>query len=283
MGVATGVFTLPNGSPVANGLWQFKLCGDAIQYSVACVCPVLFFGNLDPNGTLTATFLFNDVLSIAAGSTCYQLTVKSNAGAQVWNEMYYLSGTVANLNTMAPGGSGCGGGNGSSGSSGLVLETNGGVNSSQVLLNLVNGVGITMTNSAGATTINTTALTAIPARTGLLGYNFSGGGQAVSPAATGQIYIPVPMTITGWNLTADQTGSAAIAVLACSYANFPGSLTSITSADVPTLAGAIKNENLNATTWAGSLASQSVLQFSVTSASTVQTLNVGLVVSIPYA
>src|ERR1700679_826994 len=103
MGVATGTFTYPNGSPVANGLYQWKLSSDSIEYSVACVCPILFSGQLDTNGNMTATFLFSDVLSTACGaSTNYQLTVKGPGGGQVWNEMYYLTGTAANLNVLLP-------------------------------------------------------------------------------------------------------------------------------------------------------------------------------------
>src|SRR5271157_281352 len=106
MGVATGVFQYPNGSPVANGAFQWKLSSDAIQQGTACVCPPLFGGSLDLNGNMTATFLFNDVLVTAYGTnTTYQLTVKAVNGGQVWNENYYLTGTAANINTILPGSS----------------------------------------------------------------------------------------------------------------------------------------------------------------------------------
>lgn len=109
MGVATGTFQYPNGSPVANGQYQFKLSQDAINSPTTCVSPVLIRGNLDANGNLTATFLFNDVLSTSAGlTTYYQLTVKGVNGGQVWNENYQLTGTAANLNTIPPLGSGTG-------------------------------------------------------------------------------------------------------------------------------------------------------------------------------
>lgn len=109
MGVVTGTFQYPNGSPVASGVYQFKLSQDAIQVSAttACIVPPLFTGSLDANGNLTATFLFNDVLSTTAGlNTTYQLTVKANGGGQVWNEQYYLTGTAANLNLIPPGSQG---------------------------------------------------------------------------------------------------------------------------------------------------------------------------------
>jgi hypothetical protein len=104
MGVATGTFVLPNGSPVANGAYQWKLSSDAILSGTSCNAPRLFGGHLDTNGNLTATFNFNDVLLTSSGtSTTYQLTVKDVGGGQVWNETYYLTGTAANINLVAPG------------------------------------------------------------------------------------------------------------------------------------------------------------------------------------
>jgi hypothetical protein len=313
MGVATGVFQLPNGSPVANGLYQWKLCGDAIAYSVTsvCVCPVLFSGNLDSNGNMTATFLFNDVLSIAVGNTCYQLTVKALGGGQVWNENYYLTGTAANINTFPPGGSGCGGSGMQQGQT-LTLQTNGVNNSNQLLLNLVNGTNVTMTNFLGATTINASVSVSsilletngttntsqsllnlvgsgpigltnsagattftMAARTGLIGYNFSGGGSPVSAAVFGAIYAPVSMTATEWVLSANQTGTATLAIMSTSLGSYPAMTATIAS---PVLTGAI----LATATFAGvAIPAASLIEFSVTSASLVQTLNVGLVVTIP--
>lgn len=111
MGVATGTFQYTNGSPVANGLWQFKLSQDSIlvDATAVCVAPRLISGNLDTLGAMTATFAFNDVLSTAAGlNTCYQLTIKDLGGGQVWNECYILTGTSANINLIPPAGrSGC--------------------------------------------------------------------------------------------------------------------------------------------------------------------------------
>jgi hypothetical protein len=313
MGVCTGTFQQPNGSPVANGLYQFKLSGDAILSATACICPPVFFGNLDANGNMTATFLFNDVLLTSAGSTtCYQLTIKTNGGGQVWNECYFLTGTAANLTTYPPSGGSCGGGMGQ-GVPVLTLETNGIVNNNQLLLNLVNGTGITMTNGAGNTTINASTSSllletngttntsqallnlvgagpifatntagattfTIGPRTCLVGYNFSGGGSAVAAAVFGSIYLPVTVTPTGWVLTADQSGTATLAIMATSYSSYPALTATIAA---PVLTGAIKNENLTVTTTA--IPAGSLLEFSVTSAALVQTLNVGLIVSVPYA
>jgi hypothetical protein len=104
MGVATGTFQLANGSPVASGLYQWKLSQDAVLGGTTSVGPPLITGLLDTNGNMTATFVFNDVLNTATGqSTFYQLTVKDITGRQVWNEMYYLAGAKANLNNAVAG------------------------------------------------------------------------------------------------------------------------------------------------------------------------------------
>ena len=74
-------------------------------------------------------------------------------GPQQWT---FSSGVspynVANIVPSTPPGSGLGGGS----ITGPVLETNGTVNSNQALLNLANGTNVTITNSAGTTTIAAT-------------------------------------------------------------------------------------------------------------------------------
>jgi hypothetical protein len=301
MGVCTGTFQLPNGSAVANGLYQWKLSQDALEMSVACICPPLFTGQLDTNGNLTATFLFNDVLLTSGGSTTtYQLTLKSSGGGQVWNEQYYLTGTAVNLNTYPPGGSG--GSSGGGGGSGpyVLLTPTAGVQSIVNFALAAPGFQTSGTVAAGILTATTAAIAGnetvagtmsastylgLPNRTGLVQATFAGGGSAISAAAISNFIIPVGMTVTGWEMLADRTCTATVAVLGCSYANFPGSLTSITGADIPHITGAVASANfaVSGATWSANLTATSVLQFSVTSASTVQTLAVGLIMSIPYA
>lgn len=385
MGVVTGQFQLPNASPAANALYQWKLSGDAIAYSVtsACICPVLFTGNLDTSGNMTATFLFNDVLSTSAGlTTNYQLTVKASGGGQIWNESYYLTGTAVNLNTYPPGGSGTGSGGGGGFVGGvwayagdvisldgsgifaqaqtvtpggaMTLSVGGAVlddgNGNALHLGGVENFNLSNDTGQGAGFVNTsgntaklfgnplsvgffetpgivngmvatsptctfgnyassTALTTglivtpgsgtfvgnlnvtgtlsaaafLPNRTGLIQYNFAGGGSAISAGAIGNVVIPVGMTVTGWEVLGDRSGTATVAVLACSYANFPASLASITSTDVPHVTGGQASANFAVSVWSPNLAATSVVQFSVSAISTIQTLAVGLIMSIPYA
>jgi hypothetical protein len=103
-GNVSGKFMYATGSAVANGTYQFSLSADALDYSQAMMVPTIISGTLDANGSLNASFVFNDQLQTQLGfNTNYQLTIKDASGRQVWNEQYFLTGTAANLNTIPPG------------------------------------------------------------------------------------------------------------------------------------------------------------------------------------
>jgi hypothetical protein len=102
-GNVTGVFQYPTGLPVANGKYQWKLLSEGAIKTSAAVVPTLISGLLDGNGSMSATLYFNDELLTQLGYTSeYQLTIKAQGGAQVWNEKYFLTGTAANLNLITP-------------------------------------------------------------------------------------------------------------------------------------------------------------------------------------
>jgi hypothetical protein len=153
MGVVTGVFTYANGSPVANAPYQWKLSGDAIEFTgtSACIAPPIISGYTDANGNLTTTFAFNDALSTSAGlSTYYQLSVKAQNGGQVWNEYYFLTGTAANLNIIPPAGIPV---VVTTPLSNILLQTNSVTNADQVKLNQLNGPGVSIAaDGAGGVT-----------------------------------------------------------------------------------------------------------------------------------
>ena len=119
-------------------------------------------------------------------------------------------------------------------------------------------------------------------RTIAIEYIIDGGGALISTGAKGQLTIPVAMTVTGWVLTADQSGSAVVDVLRSTYAAFP-TTASIAGSDKPTLATAQKNENLGPLSGWGStaLVAGDQLQFNVNSATSVTRLNLALIVTIP--
>lgn len=162
----------------------------------------------------------------------------------------------------------------------LLLEVNGSPLFNQTLLNLQQGANVILTpDNFGNVTIAASIPTP-PPRISALFYIIDGGGQTVSTGAKGQLNIPVNCTVTGWVLTADQSGSAVVDVLRSTYGAFPAT-SSIASTDKPTLSSAQKNENLAVSVWTTALTSGDQLQFNVNSASTVLRLNLTLNITIP--
>ena len=154
-----GLFQNFEGSPLANGYLIVQLSHDEQE----SVDPGLVTGlpkikiTLDSNGNIPASPAVmiwpNDQL--LPGNSFYTVVGYASDGAQVFGPQYWnLTSAVspynvANQQPTNPPGSGLGG----SGQS-LILETNGTQNSNQALLNLANGSNVTITNSAGTTTIS---------------------------------------------------------------------------------------------------------------------------------
>lgn len=108
---------------------------------------------------------------------------------------------------------------------------------------------------------------------------FSGGGSAISSGLQCRLRVPYACTITGWSVTADQTGSVVIDVWKDTYANFPPDVAdTITGSEKPTLSSAVKNEDTSLTTWTSSVAAGDILIFNVDSASTVEEVELDLFV-----
>jgi hypothetical protein len=125
------------------------------------------------------------------------------------------------------------------------------------------------------------AVPSTPSRVASINYAIDGGGSVPSTGFKGQLSIPASCTLTGWVITADQSGSAVVDVLRSTYAGFP-TTSSIAGTDLPTLITAQKNEDLTLTGW-GSTAINAgdQIQFHLNSVATVTRLNVTLNVTIP--
>lgn len=106
------------------------------------------------------------------------------------------------------------------------------------------------------------------------GITIDGGGSAVTTGIKGYLRIPKSLTITGWEITADQSGSIVVDVWKDTYANYPPTVAdTIVSGVKPTLSAAQKNQNLalNIAVTAGDYAA-----FKVDSAATVTLVQVSL-------
>lgn len=118
-------------------------------------------------------------------------------------------------------------------------------------------------NREGAVTIN---------------YIIDGGGLVITTGVKGFVEIPYAMTITGWQVFADQSGSVVVDVWKSTYANFPPVVGgSIAGSEKPTLSSAQNNQNLSLSTWTTGLVAGDVLAFNVSSVSTVQRITVSII------
>ena len=79
------------------------------------------------------------------------------------------------------------------------------------------------------------------------------------------------MTVTGWTITSDQTGSIVVDLWKDTYANFPPTVAdTITGTEKPTLSSASKNQDNALTTWTTTINNGDIIRFNVDSVSTVQ-------------
>ena len=121
---------------------------------------------------------------------------------------------------------------------------------------------------------------ALGSRVASLNFVIDGGGSTPATGAYGQINVPVACTVTGWVLTADQSGSAVVDVLRSTYSGFP-TTSSLASSDKPTLSSVQKNENLSVSVWTTALAAGDQLQVNLNSVTTCTRLNLTVNVTIP--
>lgn len=98
-----------------------------------------------------------------------------------------------------------------------------------------------------------------------------GGGSAITTGAK-KVYLRVPydMTVTGWDIVADQSGSIVVDVWKDSYANFPPTVAdTIAGTEKPTLSSALKNQDVSLSSFTTTIVAGQYLEFNVDSAATV--------------
>lgn len=110
-----------------------------------------------------------------------------------------------------------------------------------------------------------------------INYIIDGGGSAITTGVKGFVEIPYAMTITGWQIFADQVGSIVIDVWKDTYANFPPTgADSIAGSEKPTLVSAQSNQDLSLSTWTTTAVAGDILAFNVDSISTVTRVTVSI-------
>jgi hypothetical protein len=111
----------------------------------------------------------------------------------------------------------------------------------------------------------------------VINFIIDGGGSVSSVGEKGHIEVPFAMTITGWTILADVSGSIVVDIWKDAYASFPPTNAgSITGTEKPTLSSTQKNQDLSLTSWTTSVAAGDILAFEVESAATVQRVVVAL-------
>ena len=110
----------------------------------------------------------------------------------------------------------------------------------------------------------------------VINFIIDGGGSAITTGVKGFVKMPFAVTVTGWNILADQTGSIVVDVWAEDEALSPPTVAdTIAGTEKPTLATAQKNEDLALTTWTN-IAAGDWVGFNVDSIATVQRVTVAI-------
>lgn len=115
---------------------------------------------------------------------------------------------------------------------------------------------------------------------GKVSINFiiDGGGSAITTGVKGFVEIPYNMTITGWQVFGDQSGSIVVDVWRSTYATFPPVVGgTIAGTEKPTLSSSQVNQDLTLSTWTTALSSGDVIGYNVDSVSTVTRVTVSII------
>ena len=125
-------------------------------------------------------------------------------------------------------------------------------------------------SGTGAVTINVDSTFASVAKSCCINYIIDGAGTVITTGVKPYVVIPFAMTITGWTILGNVSGSIVVDVWKDSYANFPPLVAdSIAGSEKPTLSSAQKNQDLTLSTWTTSVSAGDILVFNVDSCSTI--------------
>lgn len=140
---------------------------------------------------------------------------------------------------------------------------------------IAQGTNLSITSTGGdagtgQVTINVDGTFATAAKNCCINYVLDGNGAVIPTGLQPYISIPFSMTITGWILLADQTGSIEMDVWKSSYASFPPTITdTISGSELPTITSSNKNRDLTLSTWTTSISSGDILAINVNSCSSI--------------
>jgi len=136
---------------------------------------------------------------------------------------------------------------------------------------------VALSATVGAGTVEAVLFAPSSGRKGIIGVTIDGGGVAITTGLKAYVPVPEDCEIVAWTIVADQAGNIVVDVWKDTYANYPPTVAdTIAGAEKPTLAGAIKNQDLALGTWTTDCAEGDWLAFNVDSAATVEWVCVAL-------
>jgi len=105
---------------------------------------------------------------------------------------------------------------------------------------------------------------------GVFGITIDGNASTILTGVKGYVTIPYSMTITGWDILGDTSGSIVVDVWKDTYANYPPTVAdTIAGTEKPTLSSATKNQDTSLSTWTTTVTAGDVIGFNVDSSTTV--------------
>lgn len=111
-----------------------------------------------------------------------------------------------------------------------------------------------------------------------LTYVIDGGGSTITTGSKGFVEIPFACTIQQVTLLADQSGSVVLDIKKSTYAGFP-TTSSIVASAPPTISSAQKSQDATLTGWTTTISAGDILEYSVSSASTITRITISLKVT----
>ena len=187
------------------------------------------------------------------------------------NAFYYATGTDVPVTD---------GGTGASTSAGAATNLGLGTGDSPqfTAVNIGHATDTTLTRvSAGVVAIEGDNIIVSSKAPAVFGITIDGGGSAITTGVKGYVRVPYAMTITEWELVADQSGSIVIDVWKDTYANYPPTVAdTIAGTEKPTLSTATKNNDTSLSTWTTSVSAGDYIGFKVDSATTVTRVHLSI-------
>lgn len=108
------------------------------------------------------------------------------------------------------------------------------------------------------------------------GVTFDGGGSALVAGTKLAFRVPTDGTVIAVTSTADVSGSSVVDIKKCTLGTYPGSLTSIVASAPPTLSLAQVVKDSTLTGWTTTISADDMLEFSLTSSTTITKLVVSI-------